>query len=97
VITEGVSGFIVDSIDAAATAARQAAQLDRRKVRAEFERRFTAERMTSDYLEAYGLLTAREMAETEYETKGPLALARAFGRSAGAHSRAIESPVYSAS
>jgi glycosyltransferase involved in cell wall biosynthesis len=45
VITEGVSGRIVTSIEAAVEAAHQAAQMDRRKVRAEFERRFTAERM----------------------------------------------------
>ena len=43
VVTDGVSGRIVDSIDAAAKAAQQAAQMDRRQVRAEFERRFTAE------------------------------------------------------
>jgi hypothetical protein len=38
-----VSGRIVDSIEAAAGAARQAAYMNRRKTRAEFERRFTAE------------------------------------------------------
>jgi hypothetical protein len=32
--------------------------MDRRKVRAEFERRFTAERMAESYITAYSLLLA---------------------------------------
>jgi glycosyltransferase involved in cell wall biosynthesis len=36
VITDGITGRIVNSIEAAAEAARQAGQMDRRKVRAEF-------------------------------------------------------------
>jgi glycosyltransferase involved in cell wall biosynthesis len=47
VITDGVSGWIVDSVEAAAKAAREAALVDQRKVRAEFERHFTAERMAA--------------------------------------------------
>jgi glycosyltransferase involved in cell wall biosynthesis len=45
VVEHGISGFIDDSVERAVTAVRQIASLDRRKVRAEFERRFTAERM----------------------------------------------------
>jgi glycosyltransferase involved in cell wall biosynthesis len=63
VITDGVSGRIVDSIEAAAGAARHAAYMDRRKVRAEFEQRFTAERMASAYIVAYRLLVARASAK----------------------------------
>ena len=53
IVDEGVSGFVVDTIDEAVTAARRAARLDRAPVRAEFERRFTAERMAHDYLDIY--------------------------------------------
>jgi glycosyltransferase involved in cell wall biosynthesis len=65
VITDGVSGWIVDSADAAVAAAREAASMDRRKVRAEFERRFTAGRMAADYIEVYGLLSPRETAKVK--------------------------------
>jgi len=59
VITDGVNGRIIESIDAAAQAAREAATMDRRKVRAEFERRFTVERMAVAYIAAYRALLAR--------------------------------------
>ncbi|MGH6834850.1 MAG: glycosyltransferase family 4 protein [Methylocella sp.] len=64
VINDGVSGWIVDSIEAAAEAAQQAAYMDRRKVRAEFEKRFTAKRMAAAYIAAYRLLLARASANT---------------------------------
>ncbi len=57
IIQEGASGYIVDSLEAAADAARRAAQMDRRGVRQQFERRFTVERMTRDYLEIYRRIT----------------------------------------
>jgi hypothetical protein len=69
VIADGVSGRIVDSIEAAVGAARQAAYMDRRKVRAEFERRFTAERMAGAYIAAHRLLLARAPATTTKNTK----------------------------
>jgi glycosyltransferase involved in cell wall biosynthesis len=53
VITPGVSGFIVDSLEEAVDATRRAATLDRRRVRAEFDARFTAPRMAHDYLAIY--------------------------------------------
>jgi glycosyltransferase involved in cell wall biosynthesis len=58
VLNEGVNGRIVDSIDAAAAAAQQADHMDRRKVRAEFEKRFTAARMARAYVAAYRALLA---------------------------------------
>jgi glycosyltransferase involved in cell wall biosynthesis len=58
VVTEGVSGRIVDSIEAAVEAVQQAAYMDRRKVRAEFETRFTAARMARAYVAAYRALLA---------------------------------------
>lgn len=59
VLTEGVSGTLVDSIGAAVEAVQQAAYMDRRKVRAEFEKRFTAARMAREYVAAYRALLAR--------------------------------------
>jgi glycosyltransferase involved in cell wall biosynthesis len=58
IIHEGSNGFIVESIDEAVAAVHRAAQLDRRLVRAQFERRFSAERMTRDYLEIYRRVAA---------------------------------------
>ena len=73
VITEGVSGRIVTSIEAAVEAAHQAAQMDRRKVRADFERHFTAERMVRAYLTAYRLLLNGVAATRELMIELPLA------------------------
>ena len=52
-IDDGVTGFVVDSIDQALEAVLRAKALDRAGVRATFERRFTAERMARDYLAIY--------------------------------------------
>ena len=67
VVTDGVSGKIVDSLDAAAKAAREAGFMDRREVRAEFDRRFTAERMASAYVAAYRSLLGYDSAMTRRE------------------------------
>jgi glycosyltransferase involved in cell wall biosynthesis len=53
VVTDGLTGFIVESLEEAAEAATRAAALDRAACRAEFERRFTVERMAADYLAIY--------------------------------------------
>jgi glycosyltransferase involved in cell wall biosynthesis len=58
VIEENVSGFVVDTIEDAVVAVRRIEELDRVKVRAEFERRFTAERMAHDYVRIYRQLLA---------------------------------------
>ena len=63
VITDGVSGRIVDTIESAVDAIQHASYMDRRKVRGEFERRFTAKRVASDYMDAYRTLLARIRAE----------------------------------
>jgi hypothetical protein len=59
VIEPEVSGFVVDTIDQAVAAVEQATNMDRAKVRAAFERRFSAERMARDYLNIYQGLPAR--------------------------------------
>ena len=56
VIDDGVSGFVVDNEDEAVAAIARANELDRRRVRAAFEERFTAARMARDYLAKYSEL-----------------------------------------
>ncbi|SEG79280.1 glycosyltransferase family 4 protein [Bosea lathyri] len=53
VIDDGVSGFIVTSVAEAVDAVSGLDQLDRAKVRATFEKRFSVERMAQDYLAIY--------------------------------------------
>jgi glycosyltransferase involved in cell wall biosynthesis len=53
VITDGESGYIVDNVADAALVVDRLGSLDRRRCRAAFEKRFTAQHMTRDYLNAY--------------------------------------------
>ncbi|HWI13763.1 MAG TPA: glycosyltransferase, partial [Burkholderiales bacterium] len=53
IIEDGVNGYVVDDEDGAAEALARVDALDREQVRACFERRYTAERMTDDYLRIY--------------------------------------------
>jgi len=50
IVAEGISGFVVETTEEAVTAVGRAMHLNRAKVRAEFDRRFTAERMARDYV-----------------------------------------------
>jgi glycosyltransferase involved in cell wall biosynthesis len=59
IIDHGVSGFIVDSEAEAIDAIARIATLDRRAVRATFERRFTARRMAESYRRGFERLIAR--------------------------------------
>jgi glycosyltransferase involved in cell wall biosynthesis len=57
VIEDGITGFIVESEEEAIeTIKHRLPKLDRRKVRAGFERRFTARRMAEDYVRHYQAL-----------------------------------------
>lgn len=56
VIDNGKTGFVVDSVDEAVRAVARAEALDRGKVRATFEQRFTVERMARDYVRIYKML-----------------------------------------
>lgn len=56
VVEEGVSGFVVDSVDEAAQAVGWAGYLRRADVRKAFERRFTADRMARAYSRLYKTL-----------------------------------------
>lgn len=53
IISDGRTGFIVDSVEAAVRALERVQYLDRRVCRAVFEERFSVSRMTSDYLRVY--------------------------------------------
>ena len=53
IITPGVTGFIVDKMEEAVRAVHAAAGLDRARIRAEFEARFTADAMARRYVQLY--------------------------------------------
>jgi glycosyltransferase involved in cell wall biosynthesis len=59
IVEQGVTGLVVDSVEAAAGALGAAARLDRSRVRARFEERFSASRMARDYLALYRALGRR--------------------------------------
>ncbi|MEV0386743.1 glycosyltransferase family 4 protein [Nonomuraea sp. NPDC050643] len=53
VVDEGVTGFLVDSLDEAVTAVARIATIDRAGCRAQAERRFSAYQMVTNYLNIY--------------------------------------------
>lgn len=53
VVDPGVTGCIVSGVDEAVAAIDNLVRMDRRAVRRRFEERFTAQRMTRDYVEIY--------------------------------------------
>jgi glycosyltransferase involved in cell wall biosynthesis len=59
VIEEGLTGFVVDTIDEAVAAAARVDAIDRTAVRRRFEERWTASRMADDYLAVYDRLIGR--------------------------------------
>ena len=60
VIDEGVTGFIVDTVDEAVEALRKVDSLDRRKIRERFVERFSDKRMTADYVALYERMVASQ-------------------------------------
>jgi glycosyltransferase involved in cell wall biosynthesis len=62
VIDHGITGFVVDGEDQAIEAVGRIAELDRRRVRAHFEQRFSAARMAREYLAHYEALAAKRCA-----------------------------------
>jgi glycosyltransferase involved in cell wall biosynthesis len=62
VIDEGVTGFVVDSEEEAVRAVGRLGEIDRRQVRACFERRFTASRMATEYAALYERLRTSDKA-----------------------------------
>jgi glycosyltransferase involved in cell wall biosynthesis len=60
VMRDGVSGYVVDTLDGAVEATAHALELPRKRCRAYFEARFAAPRMANDYLAVYERLLAGE-------------------------------------
>ncbi len=58
VMTDGVTGFVVDDVEGAALAVKKASDLDRRLCRMAFVDRFDAARMARDYQAVYRKLVA---------------------------------------
>jgi glycosyltransferase involved in cell wall biosynthesis len=56
VMIDGVTGFVVDTVEEAIAAAARVDTLDRRAIRHIFETRFSARRMVRDYLDIYPLV-----------------------------------------
>lgn len=54
ILDEGVTGYLVDGVDAAVEAVGRLGRLSRTRCREVFERRFTVERMAREYVEVYG-------------------------------------------
>lgn len=61
VLDEGVTGFVVESLEDAVRATRAVADLDRTRCRDVFEERFTVERMARDYVGLYTRLAKERM------------------------------------
>jgi len=53
IIDEGMTGSIVETLEAAISALPRVLSLDRRTVRRRFEERFSATRMAEDYVNVY--------------------------------------------
>ena len=77
VIDDGVSGFVVESIEEAVDAVRRLDRLDRRTCRSVFERRFTAARMAAQYVEIYERLVAESRRSSLASGPAPRALGAA--------------------
>jgi glycosyltransferase involved in cell wall biosynthesis len=91
VLEDAVTGFIVHSEDQAVEAVRRIGTLDRDRIRGDFERRFTAERMAQNYLKLYaGLARSRRLPTLTAEAVGNEFLARSLatrGHAAAAPTR----------
>ena len=66
VVEDGVSGFVVETVDQATAAVARVSSLDRANVRAAFEHRFTIERAARDYLQIYHQLISSRVRSTRF-------------------------------
>ena len=76
VIEDGVTGFVVDSVEEAVQAVGRVASLSRHACRSVFEERYDAARMARDYLEVYRRLVhaGPELVRPAPHATGPLSL-----------------------
>jgi len=58
IIDPGITGFLVNDVEEAATAVKSISAINRTACRQQFERRFTARRMSEDYLALYQRLVS---------------------------------------
>jgi len=65
VIEEGINGTLVESIDEAIEAVRHIDGLDRQRVRANFDVRFSAARQAEDYEQLYRHLIQARRSQTQ--------------------------------
>lgn len=65
VIRDGVTGFVVSTVEELANAARRVGEISRKACREEFERRFTADLMAANYEEIYRRLVNKNVPEQE--------------------------------
>ncbi len=76
VLENGLTGYIANSELAAAEAAARIGTLDRGRIRAEFERRFTAHRMAENYIELFRRLrSAKHLQALRHDRVTPIAAA----------------------
>jgi glycosyltransferase involved in cell wall biosynthesis len=78
IIDDGVTGFLVNSIDEATRAVERLDALDRRQCRLMFEKRFTAKRMASDYQKLYDRILVEQRLLEEAAGWPPLRLSLDF-------------------
>ncbi len=65
IIEDGVTGYVVESEEEALAAIRRVHRLDRRRIRREFEERFSSVRMARTYVDIYeGLLSSKPLRRT---------------------------------
>ena len=72
---DGVTGFVVNTIEGAVEATRRVRDLSRAECREVFEKRFTASRMAHDYIEVYTRLADSRMRRMEQSLESSM---RAF-------------------
>jgi len=71
VMADGVTGFVVETLDEAVAATRRVATLSRRSCRRHFETSFTASRMAAQYLEVYEAIAGETGVESaRWDTAG---------------------------
>lgn len=64
VIEEGVTGYVVESVEEAVSRMDSLLALDRKRIRRRFEARFTADRMARDYVDIYSRLIDERFIES---------------------------------
>lgn len=71
VVDPGVTGYIVHDMNEAVRTAGVVQALDRRRVRAQFERRFSAARMAREYTDLYATLIERRVSDITSIAQAP--------------------------